>query len=534
MINVNKITSTLAKLPDQQLQQYAQMHKSDPYIMALAMSESNRRKEMRSAGQGAQGMQEQPKVVDQMVADMAPQQLPEDQGIGQLPAGNMNFASGGIIAFADGGDVERYQFGGALSGEFSGFGGMSPEQTAAAEIRAAEEARLKQLDELQKKVVFLTSVGAPQAQEAQAQLAALTASMQPKPSPTDPNFRRQEDPRMKPGVAATARPLITSGAAPKADTTQRSLSGAPKPEPAAAPAQTAAQRYADMQKGLEPDRTNIDKGIAALGTSMRTAAKGELEDFEKDVAERGVAFKGREERLAKREEGLSKRKDENMGLSLLEAGLAIMSTPGSLATAIGKGAQTGLKTYGTGLKDLRAAQEKMDDARDQIEEFRRNEANMTAKERRQFKSAINRTETDIEKLSLSAAEKMYGYKREDAKTVFTADTQERLTDKEIAARKELSAIDNAARERIAQIPQGQERLAMLLGGGDLAKGLAKFTEIQAGKFNPTTAYTDYISKRKEGDTVLTPQEFVTQIRSIQALMGGAPGVSNKPTGKAFE
>ena len=103
MIDVNKITSTLAKLPDQQLQQYAQMHKSDPYIMALAMSESNRRKEMRAAGQGAQGMQEQPKVVDQMVAGMAPQQLPEEMGIGQLPAGEMNFAGGGIVAFADGG-----------------------------------------------------------------------------------------------------------------------------------------------------------------------------------------------------------------------------------------------------------------------------------------------------------------------------------------------------------------------------------------------------------------------------------------------
>jgi hypothetical protein len=51
MIDVNKITSVLAKLQDPQLQQYAQMHKNDPYIMALAMSESNRRKELRAASQ---------------------------------------------------------------------------------------------------------------------------------------------------------------------------------------------------------------------------------------------------------------------------------------------------------------------------------------------------------------------------------------------------------------------------------------------------------------------------------------------------
>jgi len=517
MIDVNKITSTLAKLPDQQLQQYAQMHKNDPYIMALAMSESNRRKEMRSAGQGE--MQEQPKVVDQMVAEMAPQQLPEDMGIGQLPAGEMNFAGGGIIAFADGGDVERYQTGGSLMGEFSGFGGMSPEQAAAAELRAAEEARLKQLDDLQKKVVFLNSVGAPQAQEAQAQLSALKSSMGPTPSPTDANFRRKTDPRMA-GIAATpaARPLITSDAAP----TVGIGSAGPRPAPAApaAPELTAAQRYAAMQKELEPERAKIDEGIAALGKSMRATAKGELDEFEKDVAARGVAFKGREERLAKREEGLSKRKDENAGLSLLEAGLAIMSTPGSLATAIGKGAQTGLKTYGAGLKDLRAAQEKMDDARDQIEEFRRNEDMMTAKERRQFKSAINRTETEIERLSLNAAEKMYGYNREDAKTVFTADTQERLTDKEIRSRERI-ARESAGRN------QQLETLQAVLKDPKLA---AAYRAMHGKGEDVMGQYNDFL--KANPTLAIDPQQAMTQFLMSKSVFSqlGTPTVTDKAAG----
>lgn len=105
MLNVNQITSYLAKLqPDSALQKYAQMHKDDPYIMALAMSEFNRRKQTR---QGAQiNAPEQPKVVDQAIQSMgAP--MPEDVGIGQLPAGNMNFADGGIVAFSDGGDVPK-------------------------------------------------------------------------------------------------------------------------------------------------------------------------------------------------------------------------------------------------------------------------------------------------------------------------------------------------------------------------------------------------------------------------------------------
>ena len=106
MINVNQITSQLARLPDPALQKYAQMHKDDPYIMALTMSEFNRRKQTR---QGAQmNAPEQPKVVDQAIQSMgAP--MPEDVGIAQLPAGDMNFAEGGIVAFSDGGDVPRYQ-----------------------------------------------------------------------------------------------------------------------------------------------------------------------------------------------------------------------------------------------------------------------------------------------------------------------------------------------------------------------------------------------------------------------------------------
>jgi hypothetical protein len=66
-------------------------------------------------------------------------------------------------------------------------------------------------------VAFLRSADAPQAQEAQMQLDALKAGMRPKPSPTDPNFRRVADPRMSgtPAVSSST-PLITSGSSPSA------------------------------------------------------------------------------------------------------------------------------------------------------------------------------------------------------------------------------------------------------------------------------------------------------------------------------
>jgi hypothetical protein len=103
------------------------MHKDDPYTLSMALSESNRRKEMR-AGSQAQGGQ-QPKVVDQVIQGMGPpqapqqpmpqpmpqqpqpaqagRQLPEEQGIGALPAPNMQgMADGGIVGYASRGAVK--------------------------------------------------------------------------------------------------------------------------------------------------------------------------------------------------------------------------------------------------------------------------------------------------------------------------------------------------------------------------------------------------------------------------------------------
>lgn len=92
MMNVEQITSRLAQMPDQALQKYAMMNKDDPYIMALALSESRRRKQMRMAQQAAP-VEEQPKVADQALMEMG-------MGVDALPTEDMDFAGGGIVAFS--------------------------------------------------------------------------------------------------------------------------------------------------------------------------------------------------------------------------------------------------------------------------------------------------------------------------------------------------------------------------------------------------------------------------------------------------
>jgi uncharacterized protein with GYD domain len=287
---------------------------------------------------------------------------------------------------------------------------------------------------------------------------------------------------------------------------------------------------------MAPERAAIDKGIAALGESMRKTAKGELEDFEKDVAERGVAFKGREERIGKREAELGKRKDELGNLALIDFGLNLVAQPGKFAAAVGRAGQATVKNYSAGLKDLRAAQEKMDDARDQIEEFRRNESNMTAKERRQFTSAINRTETEIEKLGVQAAEKMYGYGREDAKSIFTADTQERLTRMEIGSREKIARDDRTAANARAAMPTGADRTAMMLGTGStpaerLESGMQKLQAITADKSGMAAVkvLADINAKRQPGEAPVTMEQLLIGAREFSSLMYGPKVADVAPT-----
>jgi flagellum-specific peptidoglycan hydrolase FlgJ len=134
--NSEKITSQIAILPDAALKQMAMMHKNDPYVLPLIISEDGRRKQMRQAAQ-AQMSRPQPKVVDAAIAGMDAQpvmteyggplqtgyggrvqtELPEDQGIARIPTPNMQgMANGGIAGYED--DEEGMATGG-MGGMFN-------------------------------------------------------------------------------------------------------------------------------------------------------------------------------------------------------------------------------------------------------------------------------------------------------------------------------------------------------------------------------------------------------------------------------
>lgn len=299
MLNVNQITSQLAKMPDNALQQYATMHKSDPYMLALTIAESNRRKEMRSAAQGAQGAMPQPKVADQAIAGMSPQQLPENVGIGALPADNIKgMATGGIVAFEEGGQVPR----------FNGTEGSVP---------MSYEEQMSQLGQFLNPLDrFKRLIGAPGTQSRADVLKDANADTAARMDPLMKGYKSRAGVEAPAGLAAVAE-AAKEKAAPVAPAAgdRSGLAGAAG---VGAVSPYKPSTLAEMMKEVSPE-------VEKMNAEDRAAMDPFRKQFEEERAD------------------LTKRKETNKGEALLAAGLGMMAGNSRYALQnIGAGGAQGL------------------------------------------------------------------------------------------------------------------------------------------------------------------------------------------------
>jgi hypothetical protein len=556
MINIEQITARLAKLPDQALQQYAMMHKEDPYIMALAVSESNRRKQLRASAQ-AQPM-EQPKVADQALMDMAPQQAaqsPDEAGIAGLAAGDMNFADGGIVAFADGGDVERYQSAGLVrlpNEDFASF----RRRMFAAELQAQRDKNAAET--------------ASREAERQKLLAGRGEANMVPPSPfferaplVPPSGSLFSPPTTPVPDAESIRkvsssPYVPSGA--PTDETAALLQRYPKPGEAAGLGGT--KEAAALRPAKAPGTARLDTGLGVAATgkgddyatmdpeAMFSAAmkKAALEPHPQanELKELGDArvkakqeevtgleaiqkqfndiYKGRKGRLDAKETEIAKMGDQNLGLALLQAGAAMMSTPGGVGMAIGKGVDVGSKGYASGLERINAAKDKLSDARDRLEEIEAQRGELSARELFKARNEVKTTELsakedlikanmDMFKVNRETATKMVESRLTVAKTVYEQNQQN------VRAKLQADTTLAAASMKDARAGAGAESKEVAAAEAAFArdpqaKALAKSLEMLA--FDPTSP--------KYKAAVRQLQEIqASKYRQFGATLEGAPG-----------
>jgi len=392
MFDVNQITTTLRGMPDRLLQQYAMMNKGNPYVLSLAVAESNQRKQLRSAAMARNAMP-QPKVADAAIAGiaeappavdamgnvtgMAAGGLPEDQGIGRLPARNIeHMADGGIAGYgdadggADGGMFNYAQAGSPVlkmagGGEVKCYGGKGEQL-----VRTTDGGKSWWLD------IPAPSRGNPSVASSLANQKF--ASREEAIAAYDAVAGGGEAPAPAVTTPAAAAPKIV----PYGQTKIPAEVGAAPPPPPAPPAQQGLGAI-PIPKTLTTEQAKEQAGQFSDFSDARTALKQAESDQETQGARmrtalseglpKTPALQGLEKLLDKQDAETGGEKDKAAGLALLSAGLAIAGGSSRFALQNLKEAVPAVAQYGDALKDIKKMERENMKLRGDIEQARRAE-----------------------------------------------------------------------------------------------------------------------------------------------------------------
>ena len=297
------------------------------------------------------GMPQPPADGPPIAQQVMQQAAQESQGVEALPSNlPQSYAGGGIIAFEDGGKVERYQNAGFTGGQE--FGISDPVAEAVDDLKYQEKARVEAIRKAEARAKFLREAGAPQAAEAEANLAALQGPNLYNPATATRRSQYTNAPIPNTPGAAPRAPSAAPGAAiPGAGNFQMpTLAGMTMPS---APASTNYQ-------------TLLGDTEAKTKRAGDTANRETLEKLE-SFDEPGNA--AREEKYSKREAAQAKNSAMDRALNIMNFGFGIAgSREGTLAGALNKEGREGIRDLLRGEAANRAALDKLDDARDNFEQ----------------------------------------------------------------------------------------------------------------------------------------------------------------------
>lgn len=348
-----------------------------PLIQELTNKLAEAKAKMAQAVTGA-GMPQPPQggapIAQQIMAQAA--QADQSQGVEALPSNlPQSYAGGGIIAFEDGGKVERYQntgyTGTTPAGRFfTGVGQNFTEANEMAKLRnklqmqygpasAVPGLFMRQTDEerLAAKAVAaaLPNLSFPQLQQlaeegpsALASFAAPTQAVAPTPTP-----------------AAQAQPPAppASPAAPAAP--DSSNIGFKMPA-----MQTYTPTIATLPERTMGTLTDLNAIVKDMPTKTKKATEDAVKETQTKLEEMDrPGFESREGRLSQREAGLERDSAISRALTGIKTGLRIAgSKERTLAGALGNEGSQGIEDLIRGEAANRAARDRLEDYRDSLEQ----------------------------------------------------------------------------------------------------------------------------------------------------------------------
>jgi hypothetical protein len=334
-------------------------------------------------------------------------------------------------------------------------------------------------------------------------------------------------PSGKEQLSSVAAPKVD--AAPKADTTRRAgPPAAPLATPRAATGPTDIDALQQKYFGqIDQEVGGLRSARAGLVAGIKDLAEQNLAATRADIEKRGDVYKGREERLAKQEKGLEGMGDRNMGLALLQAGAAMMSTPGGLGVALGKGVQVGSERYAAGLDKIEAAKSKFAEARDRLDDLRINRDDMNAKDIRAAEKEARESELKGKEFLYNGLVSDLGIKQKNVTAIFGAAANALETDKRIASAEGIAAMQ----ERGQSARAGRNQQLELLQAVQADPKLAEAYKSMHGKGEDVMGqYNDFLKANPA--LALDPKAAFTQFlmtKSAFQQLGESP-VTDKAAG----
>lgn len=538
--DVNLITKTLAGLrPDSRLQEYAMLHKNNPYIVSLAKSESDRRKALRAAAQG-QNAGQMPTVVDQDIASMAPPrmvaQLPEDQGIARLSTPNIQgMADGGIAGYGDGDDVPRKN--GMAQGGMYDFA-----QRSEPVLRMSGGGEVRRYAGKAESLVRTTTGGKSWFLDIPKTIRDPSVSWYREiPNPlaplADQKFNSKDEAiqayKAATQTAAESGPSVTgadmgmpTGVGMPAGTDVSTLQQptyvpAGTQPPAPPPAPTAQQGLGSIPstKVLTAEQAKTQAGDFVDFSESRTALKQAESDQETQGARmrtmlseslpKTPALQGLEKLLDKQEAETGGEKDKAAGLALLMGGLAIAGGSSQFALQNLKEAIPAVMQYGDALKDIKKMERENMKMRGEIEQARRAEDRDNTKLKLELEDKIAGRKDTINKLGIDLTAKIAG------------------TTAEVASKLWSTSYDAASREKVAGIAALAGANAELnkyaqLGAADPNSALAKGFQMYKQEAAEPRLYGEYIKLTQDP---INGAEFLRKYPTFAVYKEGYTGGS---------
>jgi len=299
---------------------------------------------------------------------------------------------------------------------------------------------------------------------------------------------------------AGANAQAARAAAPQSDTGAGAGAGAGVPRTGAGTAPSsntqtgmpnAAATYAGMLKQLPPtvvpqeyrDIEQLQVEQANKGLESDQAAAAKLQEY---LGKRG-------ERLDQRAARLKDKSDNDINMSLIDAGLAMMQSRGQGLAGIAEGAGVGMKRYTEESRLTEAARQKIEEARDAYDDLKFNREDMSRKEILARKKEISDAHIALKKNNVDYMVAHEGMDRKTADHMYDSAMNFALEGQRQQYQSKENVLDRANRLQAAAAPlNAQLGILSALGNAEPGSPIAKGFKLQKLEAQEPAMFKNYI------------------------------------------